>query len=363
MVIRKKINYFEQPPKVAVSIAPESDSIVRQTYNVASGQTYPNRTLVPLVLTPLVSYIIPDTGERNDNAASLLTDGHWFRYDNATTAKGGLEITDGSVYEIDSAAGSPTYGQIRIKENVSPGNPVTYRFQAVLNIGGGYPVSASFRVDCDKIEVMPQLYFTGNTRGLYNPWDSSDPRKVTVTPAISPASLPATYEWLMHLDEDWVPLGSDLRDWAVDVSGTGVVIDRALMPDSIELKCVASVTVGSSTVKIEGIVTHTRRLPYFEYDIINVADITHAVKTLNPKCLLRTNNKVIENPGEEAKVDWYGSGSTPIAEGMSPSIPVSSLGSAMELGVEVTDAGGYKLFLDDDGVALQDDDGLCLLVK
>lgn len=372
---RKKINYFEQPPRIFVSIECDSASIVRQTYNVVSGEYYPNRALFPLVLTPMVSYMNMDGSAEAKNAAPLLTDGHWYRFDNTTTQNkqftNATEITNGSTvpgqsgrYSIDTNPGSETYGRLTTGENISPNNPVTYVFKASLKLNANaYEVTSSFSLDAVTVSVIPVLSFDNNEQAMYNPWDENMPKTFTINPLVYPKGLSATFRWLYFLNNAWNDIDGLPEAWAVKKSGNGIAIDRSVMPEEMTLKCIATVVVGGESIEIEKTISHRRRLPAFEVDINQVADITGATRQLNPKAFIQTGKKVVDNPGEEVSVLWYGSGTSAIATGMNPSIPISSLGSAMDLGLEVNDNGGYKLLLDDDGSYLTDDDGSFIILK
>ena len=335
-----------------------------QNYDMATGTYYPDRQIVPLVLTPVIGYYLKDTGANVANAAAKLIDGHWYRFDNSTdgsfSAKN--EISNSDLYSIDTTIGSATYGRLTVKENVMPGNPVTFVFVATLSLTSGYRVTASISLKCDSIE-LPDIYFDNNTQALYNPWDKSEIGKFTINPVITNGNVNVSYRWQSMINNEWINLGDSPEDYATVRSGIGVTIDRTVMPDQIVLKCIASFKFAENTVEVEKIITHTRRLPAFEYDITHVADIKEDMKVLNPYALILSGKNVIDNPGEEVTISWYGSGTAPIAEGMNPQISISSLGSAMDLGLEVLDAGGYKVLIDDDGAYLADDDGSYFILK
>ncbi|MCH5236987.1 MAG: hypothetical protein J1E95_04225 [Muribaculaceae bacterium] len=374
MIKRQHFDYFENPPKIYASIQTADGEITRQNFNMMSGEYYPNRVLAPLVLTPVIGYFATDSEEVVNNAATKLSDGHWYRFD--LTSDGSFstknEITNGRtvegqpslpLYQIDNTLGSATYGRITIRENVSPNSPVTYVFVANLTVGSSsYRVSQSFRVECDQTSVRPRLFFDGNALGRWDPW-GSEPAKVTITPRISPENLPVSYHWLFRLGSEWVELDSTPLSWAVSKSGNSIIIDRSVMPSQIALKCTATVTVDGSVFSVEKEVAHVRRLPRFDFDISRVTDLMKDDRTISPYALIQTSRKVIDNPGDELILEWFGSGTTPIATGINPTIPVASLGTAMNLGLQATDAGGYKALVDSDGAFLVDSDGALIICK
>lgn len=373
MIKRRKINRIESDLKVYSSICAGDGDIVRQSYNAASGETYPDRRLIPLTLTPVAGYTNPDTGMSVTNALPELTDGHWYRLDNSTT--GGLnadsEITNGMTikdaggksiarFDINTTIGSAKYGEIKIYENVSAGNPVTYVFKALLATGKPKVIVARYRCVTESVEVMPELYFDNDTQGLYNPVDGA--RYFTIHPRVSPSGLKATFAWETLHSAKWGALGSTLYDWALTRDGDGVRIDRSVMQDVIKLKCVATVEVGGAYVQVEGIVTHTRRMPKIEYEMIHVGDLNEGDKEINPYALVKVGKKILTDLSE-LRTDWYGSGSTAIGSGINPKLKVSQLGASMDLGLDVKDRGGWKHLVTADGKPIVTADGKSIICR
>lgn len=362
---KKKINVVRQEAKSYASMQVEAGSgSAIQSYNSATGETYPNRSLAPLVLTPVVGYSIPDEGVGVANAATELTDGRWYRLDGSNTS--GLTTANEirnkeGVYVIDTTLGSANYGRIKIYENIAAGKSVTYVFTATLSAGTPRKVMVPFRTECRPITVAPTLSFDNSARGLYNPWEDS--ATFTITPKIAPSGYKATFAWETLHGGVWGALGSTLLDWPLAVSSaTGALtIRRDVMPDRLDLRCVATVTVEGVKTQVTGYVTHTRRLPWFEYDMTHVGNVNRGTTTLNPRILVRTSGGTVSTPGEELDIRWYGSGTSPVARGETPSIPLSSLGAASELGVEAVDRGGWCALTDGDGAILTDGDGVMLI--
>lgn len=375
---RKKITRVSSPPKTYISIVPEDGASVKQTVHAASGEVYPDRRLTPLVLTPVVGYKVAASGEQSDNAAPLLTDGHWYRLSKSTGSTGpsaqteitnGMALTGGiaphtSRYEIDSTPGSATYGRIRIYENADPADPPTYLFTARLSVAGGAVIAASFRTPAVAVDTLPALYFDNATEGIYNPWEDSP--QFSIHPRINPASYQAYYNWESYHDGAWAALFSTPYDWAITRDGNGVTIDRSSMQSLIRLRCIASINVGGTIHQEIGYVTHSRRLPWFEFDWYGIAGIAADVRTLHPRLKVTCNRADITKAADLAQliINWYGSGSSPIATGPGPDIPVSALGADMDLGLSVSDRGGHKLLVSGDGAChYVTDDGKELIVQ
>lgn len=375
-MLKRKIKYVESEPTAYASLIPDAGAVTKQVYSTATGAYYPERTVAPLALNPTVGFGIKDTGETVNNAASLLTDGHWYRLTDGTSGgltaaneiSNGMKVTapDGTQvdkYTIDTTIGSPTYGRILIRENIPVGSPVTFVFVATLAVGSGMRLMMPFRCDTKGVTVMPEIQFDNDPQSLYNPWQ--DPGTFVITPSVTPSSYAATFAWKTMHGTAWGALGSTHYDWAlsVDAATGALTIDRSKMQDHIDLKCVAQVVIEGVSVEIERVATHERRLPKFETEIRHVADILPAQKTIAPKLYVESNKVEIADPAGELLIPWYGSGSTPVAYGASPTIPVSALGSAMELGVDPRDRGGWKALEDASGNYLVTSDGRQIIAR
>lgn len=367
-MIRKGFKVKSLPIKHYASIKPEAACQPVQEYDVLSGEFYPERTgtmAVPLVLMPVVGYTDPNTGNDVPNAASMLTNGHWYRIDNTSGSalSAANEITSGSDYTIDSVAGSSTYGKISIKENVDPGNPVTYVFVATLNPVNGDPVSVTARWQSRTraIQKLPVFSLDNAREVLYNPWEDAD--VYSINPVLKPAIAGATYTWESLHDSTWGPLCATLLDWAVEKVGDGIKIKRSVMQDRIDLRCTVQYTLGGKTHSETLTVTVSRRLPKFWYDFIGVGNILSENKSIAPRAVIETAKGVLTDPKGELDITWYNSADAVVGSGMQPVIPLSSLGSSMEVGLDVQDTGGWKALVDDDGAFLIDDDGALIIVK
>lgn len=368
-MIRKGFKVKSLPVKYYTSVKPEAACQPVQEYDVLSGEYYPERTgsmAVPLVLTPLVGYADQNSGQDVPNAAPMLTNGHWYRFDN-TSGSGfspSTEITSGSRYTIDTVVGSQTYGRISIRENVDPGNPVTYVFVAVLTPAGGEPVSvmAKWQSRTRAIERMPVFSLDNAREVLYNPWEDAD--EFTVNPVMKPAVSGVSYLWESLHGSSWGPVGSTELDWAVEKVGDGIRIKRSVMQDRLDLRCTATYVANGKTHTETLTVSMTRRLPRYWEDFIGVGDVLPDASSISPRAVVKTAKGVLEDPKGELDISWYSASGSLVGSGMQPVIRLSSLGSSMEVGLDVRDVGGWKALVDDDdGAVLVDDDGAIIICR
>lgn len=367
-MVRKGFRRIFIPLKTYSSMEVGTASEPVQEFDAVTGQYFPDRSLIncELVLTPLVGYIDPNSGAENPNAAAMLTDGHWYRIDNTS---GGVldsttEIVSGTSYVIDSLAGSATYGRIRIKQNVPPGNPVTYVFRATLLHPNGdvVPVEIRHQARTRSVATIPVLSLDNATEQLYNPLSSED--VITFHPVLTPAMPGATYAWESLHGTAWGPLAASLLDWAVEPDGNGVKVRRSVMPDRIDLRCTVTIPTAVGT-PISDVVTVAivRRIPEYETDISQLVNVRDNVRSIAPKAVIRMGDRVLADPKSELAVIWYNAADKEVARGMNPVIQLSDLGGVLDVGLDVADAGGWRALVDDKGNFIVTDTGALIIVK
>lgn len=364
-MIRKQIRINYIPLKTYASMKVDAASEPVQEYDVTTNEYYPDRTLVPLVLTPVIGYSDPNTGTEVANAAALLTNGHWYRIDNTSggTIGSATEITSGTKYIIDTAAGSATYGRIKIFENVQPGNPVTYVFRATLVHPNGEQIlkEVTWQARSKSTETLPTLQLDNASETMYNPWEDDDP--FTLTPILKPAIAGATYAWETLHSGVWGALGSTHYDWALSVSGNAVTVKRSQMQDRIDLRCKVTYTINGKQHTDTVTASVTRLLPRFEYDISQVSGIRETDSSIAPMAVIQTAKKRITDPKGEVTVTWYNASNAVVGTGMNPVIARSSLGSSMDLGLDIQDAGGWKALEQTGGTRIINADGRQIIAR
>lgn len=361
---KKGFQILTQPVKTFSSMAVGSSSSAVQEYDAVLGEFYPDRSLTPLVLVPTFGYIDQDKGTTVANAAALLTNGHWFRLDSASGGEldSTTEITAGGDFLIDSTAGSATYGQLTVKENTMPENPVTYVFTATLVLPSGESrlVKESFQTRSRNTETIPVLSLDNEAESLYNPFEDCD--EYVINPVMRPAPQSVSYAWKTMHSGTWGALGSTRLDWAVEASGNGVKIHRHVMPDQILLKCVATVTVGTKQTAYEAFASVTRRIPAYEENFF-LSNPNAGDKTIAPSADIKVGKGVIVDPMGELVVKWYNSAGTLVGTGMKPVIQLSALGGVNEIEMRVTDPGGWKALVDGSGKFIIDASGKQIIAR
>lgn len=371
-MIRKPIKTIDPKPKMSASVIPASGGIVDQSL-ILESTWYPDRTLTPLVLIPVVSYTDGSSAKIVENASSELTNGNWYKLDKSTSSLGLCEATkldftkkitaaDGSsvfAYSVVSTVGATDYGKLTVRENTPPGDTVSYIFTASHG-PSGRTVYASTHTKCVRITQIPEILFDNDSKALYNP--ISGARWFTINPSLNPA-YPVTWSWKSyHASEGgWGTLGSTKLDWAVSKVGDGVKIDRSKMQDRLILRCIGIVSVEGVQIQLQRDISHTRRMPHFEFDIERVGALAPSTTTIAPYAQIKISGRPVED-ASQFDVRWYGASDAQIASGRNPSISTSALGSNGSLGLNVKDSGGYKA-LTDNGAYLVDSDGALIILK
>lgn len=365
-MIRKgfKIKYLPLKTYVSMEVSAATEPV--QEYDATTNEFYPDRTAAPLVLTPRVGFTDPNNGTTEDNAASMLTDGHWYRLDNTTSGEldSVTEITSGTDYIIDTLAGSDTYGRITISENVSPGNPVTYVFRATLTHPNGEKkiVEIGHQARTKAVATIPVLSLDNASEVMYDPFGGED--MISFHPILTPSIPTATFAWESLHGTAWAPLESTLLDWAVGADGNGVKVKQSVMPDRIDLRCTATIPVsGGGNIQQTVAVSVVRRLPSFSAELGGVMDVNPDVKSISPMAKINLGGKILTDLKSEIVVVWKNYAGDTVGYGLHPVIPISSLKGVLEIGFEVVDAGGWCAVTDSDGKFLVDSENRLIITK
>lgn len=371
MIIQKKINRIARAPRISSGIRIEGGGTQNQQC-LADGSYYPDRTLVPLVLQPVVSYTDATTGKYVEDAVPELTNGKWYRLTDSNRSLGICDATKVNtattgtdsngdqitLFSIVSTPGEKDYGRITIAENVPVDQHITYVFEAILAADGSR-VLEFFDCQCTMVAEVPDIEFDNNSTALYDPWHDS--QYYVINPSLTIDSYPVVWKWksFHELEGGWVDLGSTPLDWAIDQVGNGIKIDRHRMQDVVMLQCIAEVTIEGSAVELTKVVTHTRQLPAYEFDITQVGDMTEDVDAIAPYAYIeiKSTGELVTDEKELA-IEWLNSSNAVVAHGVNPMIPVSSLpGGIYKL--QVRDKGG-RAALVHEGVLLTSQGSLIL---
>lgn len=369
MKIKKKITRIPRAPRISSGIRPEGGSAANQEHLV-SGSYYPDRTLVPLVLQPFVSYTDATTGKTVENALPELTNGNWYRLDADNRSLGICEATKISmsqtgtdangdvitVFGVVSTPGASDYGRLTVRENVPAGQEITYIFEATLSTDGRQ-IREFFTTRCDTITEIPDIEFDNNPTALFDPLN--DPQYYTINPSLT-GDFPVVWKWMSfhELEGGWVDLGSTLLDWCIDKVGDGIKIDRKRMPDGILLRCLAEVTVDGTVVQLERVVSHTRMMPHFEVNVTHVGDMPEDVDAFSPYAEIKYGKQLITDDSE-LLVRWLNSSGVVVGTGINPTIKTSALGADGAYELEVLDRGGFAALIDN-GYLIVDDGALII---
>ncbi len=357
MIIRKKITRLQKAPRVSSGIRLEGANSTANQECLASGDFYPDRTMVPLILQPFCSYTDANSGKSVENALPEVTDGNWYRLTSSNRDLGICEATKISmaatgtdaagnpinIFTVVSTPGSADYGKLTIRENVPAGEEITYIFEATLSTDGSL-IREFFTSRCDSIVEIPDIIFDNNPTALFDPLNGE--QYFSINPSLT-IDYPVVWKWMSYheLEGGWVDLCSTPLDWCIDKVGDGIKIDRFRMPDMILLKCQAEVTVGGSSFSLEKTVSHTRMMPPLRWNITRVGEIPEGVTEISPYAMIWAGDIILTND-KEVLIEWLNSSGKVIANGINPIIPLPALNADGFLDLRVSDRGGRAALID-----------------
>lgn len=381
MIKRTKINVVEPDAQVFPSLLEDGADSVLQTYSETTGEYFPNRSLVPLTLTPLIGYRLPN-GEQSSNAHLQMSDIKWYKLTgDQKIGDAGTQINHtAGLYEINTDTTSERFGEIKIYENVPPGSQVTYVFQGWLSTPARRLVTLYCGARTIKTELMPRLFFDNAHITTYDPL--GDIPKITVRPYLSPepddANATVSYVWKSRhatseskLSNEWSVVGSTPLDFAISVNPTTgeLTINRDYMPDDIRLICEATITIGTKTTVLSRAYAHERKLPHLKWNTRGLMDITTDTLRIQPEAIATGAKGVVADEDLFKEVDqwWYrcGSSDVHIASGQKPILAVADIKSngIMNVGFEPRYRGGWKVLTDGAGKAILNGAGKPILVR
>ena len=163
--------------------------------------------------------------------------------------------------------------------------------------------------------------------------------------------------------------GSDELDMDIISANDNVlVVDRDMMGEKQTYVCKATFSpTGSpaaSPTDADSTATTTvvRRLPPFDYDIINIPNrIAPGTTVVQPKVIVVGPKGIISNAMQELRATWY-KDNTVIGTGESPKLSAVDVTSGL-LGVEVVDKGNYKMLAVTDEKIITTNDGKAIITK
>lgn len=370
---RKKIEINYKPLNVHLAIVTVGSVAPIQTYDAASGTYEADYRLTPLVLFPQCTVIDAGTSPAKTVNASLVNM-KWYE----TIDRNRILISSSNAnYEIITSGSNK--GQIKVKKNVALLHPITLELYAEY-LDTRTDQLLVFRVSqlvssVNATNAQPVLTLDSNSTSLWNPLE--DPVNQTITAKLMAGTDDLTAQtakrrffwYKLRANGSLTAAGSDEFDIdIVSVNDNVLVINRELMGEKETYVCRATYSGSGSPEAAPdnssptASTTIVRRLPDYDYDIINIPNrIASDVTSVKPKVQVTGPQGIITNAMQELRATWYKT-NTVIGEGESPRLTARDVTSGL-LGVDLVDKGNYKMLATGDNKILVTGDNKILIVK
>ena len=371
---RKRIEINYKPLHVHVAINEVGSIASLQTYDAATGVYEADYTLTPLVLLPQCDVIDRDGIIKEHNINAKLINLKWNEIINGKKTL--IESTNNS-YEITQDGTNK--GQIKVKKNAALLHPITLDFEAEYLDTRTNQIIVFKRtklVKCiNATDANPLLTLDSESPHLWNPWEDAAQQIITAKLMVGETDYTSDtakrkFFWYKLRENGTLTLaGSDELDMDIISANDNVlVVDRDMMGEKQTYVCKATFSpTGSpaaSPTDADSTATTTvvRRLPPFDYDIINIPNrIAPGTTVVQPKVIVVGPKGIISNAMQELRATWY-KDNTVIGTGESPKLSAVDVTSGL-LGVEVVDKGNYKMLAVTDEKIITTNDGKAIITK
>lgn len=369
---RKKIEINYKPLNVYVAIKTVGAVTSIQVYDAATGTYEADYTLTPLVLFP--ECVIIDAGTTPTQVVNAsLTNMKWYEIIDGTKTL----ISNNNSYEV--VASGTNKGQIKVKRNAALLHPITLEFYAEY-LDHRTSQIIVFRKSqlvnsVNATEAQPTLTIDSNSTMLWNPLE--EPANQTITAKLMIGDNDLTRQtakrrffWFkVRANGTLTAAGAEELDVdIVSVNDNVLVVNRELIGEKETYVCRATYSGAGSPATApnnaspSASTTLVRRLPVYDYDIINIPNrIASNVTQVRPKVEVTGPQGVITNAKQELRAVWYRDNSVLSSE-YAPSLSAKEVTSGL-LGVDLIDKGNYKMLGTKDGKVLATKDNKVLIFK
>ena len=236
-----------------------------------------------------------------------------------------------------------------------------------------------YSINCKNATLYkPTLLLSSGDR-YYNPLRDTDKQVINASLRLGSeecAKEKRLFIWEILRDRgQFSAITADDLEIKVSADGTSVTLDRSLMGKRICIRCRAKFSADGNPASVDlsdatpsRIVNIVRRIPFYDYDILDTVDeVLPDTKVVNPAATISDNVGEIANPTRELQVLWWMAPNNSIhfenavlvGHGMSPRVPTDLLDPSRGaiLALEVKDLDPLALAMDADGKVFVDADG------
>lgn len=374
----KRLDIKYTPLQVNTSKTISGSVPLEQTYDANQDEYSPDYRLTPCALQPVISIIDRDGILPSGRVNSELTDIAWYRVENGV--EGNALVTTPQKHVITSSGDDA--GKLLWYVNAAPQKPILLRFKAKYldsRTNKIHRIMMDYSINCKNATLFkPTLLLSSGDR-YYNPLRDTDKQVISASLRLGSeecAKEKRLFIWEILRDRgQFSAITADDLEIKVSADGTSVTLDRSLMGKRICIRCRAKFSADGNPASVDlsdatpnRIVNIVRRIPFYDYDILDTVDeVLPDTKVVNPAATISDNVGEIANPTRELQVLWWMAPNNSIhfenavlvGHGMSPRVPTDLLdpNRGAILALEVKDLDPLALAMDADGKVFVDADG------
>lgn len=374
----KRLDFKYTPLQVNTSKTISGSVPLEQTYDANQDEYSPDYRLTPCALQPVISIIDRDGILPSGRVNSELTDIAWYRVENGV--EGNALVTTPQKHVITSSGDDA--GKLLWYVNAAPQKPILLRFKAKYldsRTNKIHRIMMDYSINCKNATLYkPTLLLSSGDR-YYNPLRDTDKQVISASLRLGSeecAKEKRLFIWEILRDRgQFSAITADDLEIKVSADGTSVTLDRSLMGKRICIRCRAKFSADGNPASVDlsdatpnRIVNIVRRIPFYDYDILDTVDeVLPDTKVVNPAATISDNVGEIANPTRELQVLWWMAPNNSIhfenavlvGHGMSPRVPTDLLdpNRGAILALEVKDLDPLALAMDADGKVFVDADG------
>lgn len=374
----KRLDFKYTPLQVNTSKTISGSVPLEQTYDANQDEYSPDYRLTPCALQPVISIIDRDGILPSGRVNSELTDIAWYRVENGV--EGNALVTTPQKHVITSSGDDA--GKLLWYVNAAPQKPILLRFKAKYldsRTNKIHRIMMDYSINCKNATFYkPTLLLSSGDR-YYNPLRDTDKQVISASLRLGSeecAKEKRLFIWEILRDRgQFSAITADDLEIKVSADGTSVTLDRSLMGKRICIRCRAKFSADGNPASVDlsdatpnRIVNIVRRIPFYDYDILDTVDeVLPDTKVVNPAATISDNVGEIANPTRELQVLWWMAPNNSIhfenavlvGHGMSPRVPTDLLdpNRGAILALEVKDLDPLALAMDADGKVFVDADG------
>ena len=374
----KRLDIKYTPLQVHYSKSVSGSVPLEQTYDADQDEYSPDYRLTPCALQPVISIIDRDGILPSGRVNSELTDITWYRVENGV--EGNALVTTPQKHVITSSGDDA--GKLLWYINAAPQKPILLRFKAKYldsRTNKIHRIMMDYSINCTNASLYkPTLLLSSGDR-YYNPLRDTDKQVISASLRLGSeecAKEKRLFIWEILRDRgQFSAITADDLEIKVSADGTSVTLDRSLMGKRICIRCRAKFSADGNPASVDlsdatpnRIVNIVRRIPFYDYDILDTVDeVLPDTKVVNPAATISDTVGEIANPTREPQILWWLAPNNSIhfenavlvGHGMSPRVPTDLLdpNRGAILALEVKDLDPLALAMDADGKVFVDADG------